>query len=63
LQEAEVDPEMVSVVGFSEGTTIVPKVAIDKVNNIVLMGVLAQKVKNIQLCGCLNKKTGVTGMI
>ena len=50
IQQPEVDPERVSVVGYSEGTTIVPRVAIDnpgKVNNIVLMGSIAQNFREV----------------
>ena len=39
--QPEVDPQRISVIGHSEGTVIVPRVAIDnasKVKNIVLMG-------------------------
>ena len=41
---------MITLVGHSEGTTIVPRVAIDnpgKVNNIVLMGALAQNISDL----------------
>ena len=50
IQQPEVAPERVSVVGYSEGTTIVPRVAIDnpgKVNNIVLMGSIAQNFREV----------------
>ena len=43
--QPEVDPQRISVIGHSEGTIIVPRVAIDnstKVNNIILMGTAAQ---------------------
>src|SRR5690606_31712206 len=39
--QPDVDPESISIVGHSEGTIIVPRIAIDnpdKVKNIVLMG-------------------------
>jgi hypothetical protein len=45
IQQQEVDANHVTLVGHSEGTTIAPRVAIDnpdKVNNIVLMGAVAQ---------------------
>ena len=45
IQQPEVDANHVTLVGHSEGTTIAPRVAIDnpdKVNNIVLMGAVAQ---------------------
>ena len=50
LQQPEVDANHVTLVGHSEGTTIVPRVAIDnpdKVDNIVLMGTLAQTLREI----------------
>ena len=40
IQQPEVDPEKVSIVGHNEGTFIAPRIAIDnpdKVDNIVLM--------------------------
>lgn len=45
IQQPEVDANKISFVGHSEGTMIVPRVAIDnpgKVDNIVLMGAIAQ---------------------
>ncbi|MDQ6863145.1 MAG: alpha/beta hydrolase [Thermoproteota archaeon] len=45
MQQPEVDPKSVSIVGYSEGTLIAPRVAIDnstKVKNIILMGALAR---------------------
>ena len=45
VQQPEVDPKRVSIIGHSEGTLYAPRVAIDnstKVNNIILMAVLAQ---------------------
>ena len=45
VQQPEVDPKRISIIGHSEGTVIAPTVAIDnsnRVNNIVLMGVVAQ---------------------
>jgi len=50
IQQPEVDANHVTLVGHSEGTTIVPRVAIDnpdKVDNIVLMGALAQNLREI----------------
>jgi pimeloyl-ACP methyl ester carboxylesterase len=50
IQQPEVDANHVTLVGHSEGTTIVPRVAIDNpdiVDNIVLMGVVAQNFSNI----------------
>ena len=46
IQQPEVDANHVTLVGHSEGTTIVPRVAIDnpdKVENIVLMGTVGPK--------------------
>jgi pimeloyl-ACP methyl ester carboxylesterase len=45
VQQPEVDPNRISIIGHSEGTLYAPRVAVDnstKVNNIILMGVLAQ---------------------
>lgn len=45
MQQPEVDNDKIAVLGHSEGTTLAPRVAIDnpdKVNDIVLMGTLAQ---------------------
>jgi uncharacterized protein len=45
IQQPEVEANRITVLGHSEGTTIAPRVAIDnpdKVENIVLMGTLAQ---------------------
>jgi len=45
IQQPEVDPKRISIIGQSEGTIITPRVAIDnptKVKNIVLMGTAAQ---------------------
>jgi uncharacterized protein len=45
IQQPEVDPEKISIIGHSEGTLYAPRVAIDnstKVKNIILMGILAQ---------------------
>ena len=45
MQQPEVDPKRISIIGHSEGTIIAPRVAIDnstKVKNIILMGALAQ---------------------
>jgi uncharacterized protein len=50
IQQPEVDANKVTLVGHSEGTIIVPRIAIDnpdKVNNIVLMGALAQNLTDI----------------
>jgi dienelactone hydrolase len=45
IQQPEVDPNRISIIGHSEGTLYAPRVAIDNstnVKNIILMGVLAQ---------------------
>ena len=45
IQQSEVDPERISLIGHSEGTLYAPRIAIDNsmnVKNIILMGVLAQ---------------------
>jgi uncharacterized protein len=50
IQQPEVDANKVTLVGHSEGTIIVPRIAIDnpdKVDNIVLMGALAQNLTDI----------------
>ncbi len=44
-EQPDIDPKNISLIGHSEGTIIVPRVAIDnptKVKNIVLMGAVAQ---------------------
>jgi uncharacterized protein len=50
IQQPEVDANKITVLGGSEGTVITPRVAIDnpdKVNNIVLMGALAESLHEI----------------
>jgi predicted esterase len=45
VQQPEVDPKRISIIGHSEGTLYAPRVAMDnstKVKNIVLMSTLAQ---------------------
>jgi len=57
VQQPEVDSNNVALVGHSEGTTIVPRVAInnpDIVDNIVLMGAVAQNL------GVINDFQGVS---
>ena len=49
-KQPEVDANKVTLVGHSEGTTIVPRIAIDnpdKIDNIVLMGAFAQNLTDI----------------
>ena len=51
MQQPEVDPKRISLVGHSEGTIIAPRVAIDnstKVKNIVLMGIAAQNALDLE---------------
>ena len=45
IQQPEVDPKRISIIGHSEGTLYAPRLAIDNstnVKNIILMAVLAQ---------------------
>jgi uncharacterized protein len=47
IQQPEVDPKRISIIGHSEGTLYAPRVAIDnstKVKNIILMGTVAQNI-------------------
>jgi dienelactone hydrolase len=48
--QPEVDPKRISILGHSEGTIIAPRVAIDnstKVKNVILMGTIAQNIRDI----------------
>ncbi len=50
IQQPEVDPKRISIIGHSEGTIIAPRVAIDnstKVKNIILMGTVAQNLRDL----------------
>jgi pimeloyl-ACP methyl ester carboxylesterase len=50
LKQPEVNSQKITLIGHSEGTTIIPRIAInnpDKVDNIVLMGTLAQSLLEI----------------
>ena len=50
MNQPEVDPNRITVLGHSEGTVISPRVAIDnpgKVKNIVLIGAAAQNISDI----------------
>lgn len=50
IKQPEVDSDEITIIGHSEGSTIAPRIAInnsDKVDNIVLMGTLAQNLKEI----------------
>jgi pimeloyl-ACP methyl ester carboxylesterase len=49
IQQPEVDPKRISLIGHSEGTIIAPRVAVDnptKVKNIVLLGAQAQSLRD-----------------
>jgi predicted esterase len=50
IQQPEVDSKRISIIGHSEGTIIAPRVAIDnstKVKNIILMGMVAQNLRDL----------------
>ena len=50
LQQPEVDKENITLLGISEGTTIAPRIAVerpDNVKNIVLMGAATQTLYDI----------------
>jgi uncharacterized protein len=50
IQQPEVDPQKISIIGHSEGTIYAPRVSIDnstKVNNIILMGTVAQNARDL----------------
>jgi uncharacterized protein len=50
IQQPEVDPKRISIIGHSEGTIYAPRVAIDnstKVKNIILMGTVAQNARDL----------------
>ena len=50
INQPEVDPKQITIIGHSEGTTIVPRVAIEnpsKVKNIVLMGAAANNTRDL----------------
>jgi uncharacterized protein len=50
IQQPEVDPKRVSIVGHSEGTIIAPRIAIDNSNNVknlILMGTIAQNLGDL----------------
>ncbi|MRN62092.1 MAG: alpha/beta fold hydrolase, partial [Nitrosopumilales archaeon] len=50
IQQPEVDPKRISMIGHSEGAIIAPTVAIDnstKVKNIILMGTPAQNLRDL----------------
>jgi alpha-beta hydrolase superfamily lysophospholipase len=51
VHQPEVDPKRISIIGHSEGTLYVPRVAVDnstRVHNIILMAVLAQNPLNVE---------------
>jgi uncharacterized protein len=50
IKQPEVDPNQITIIGHSEGTTIVPRIAIDnpsKVKNIVLLGAAANNTRDL----------------
>jgi uncharacterized protein len=50
IQQPEVDPKIISILGHSEGTIYAPRVAIDnstKVKNIILMGTVAKNLGDV----------------
>jgi uncharacterized protein len=50
IKQPEVDPTKITIIGHSEGTTIVPRIAIEnatKVRNIVLMGAAANNTRDL----------------
>ena len=50
IQQPEVVPERINIIGHSEGTIYAPRVAIDnstKVKNIILMGTVAQNLRDV----------------
>lgn len=50
-QQPEIDPKRISIIGHSEGTFIVPRIAINnstKVKNIILMGTVAQNTRELE---------------
>ena len=50
MQQPQVDNSKITILGHSEGTVLAPRIAIDnpdKVNNIVLMGTLAQNLTDL----------------
>jgi len=50
VQQPEVDPKRISIIGHSEGTAIAPRVAIDnstKYKDIILMGTVGQNLRDI----------------
>jgi uncharacterized protein len=58
LQQPEVDKENITLLGTSEGTTIAPRIAAerpDNVKNIVLMGAAAQTLYDIMYANLVNR--------
>ncbi len=50
IQQPEVDPKRINLIGHSEGTIYAPRIAIDnptKVKNIILMGTVAQNLARL----------------
>ena len=64
IQQPQVDPKRVSIVGYSEGTIIAPRVAIDNstnVKNVILMGTVAQNLRDILYYQYVNLPIQVLG--
>jgi pimeloyl-ACP methyl ester carboxylesterase len=58
LQQPEVDKENITLLGISEGTTIAPRIAAERpenVKNIVLMGAAAQTLYDIMYANLVNR--------
>ena len=50
IQQPEVDPKRISIIGHSEGTFIAPRITIDnstRIKNIILMGAVAQDARDL----------------
>ena len=50
IQQSEVDPKRITILGHSEGAIIAPRVAIDNstnVKNIILIGTVAQNFRDL----------------
>ena len=59
VQQLEVDPKRISIIGHSEGTIIAPRVGIDNstnVKNIILMGTVAQNLGDLLYYQVVNLK-------
>ena len=50
IQQPDVDPKRISIIGHSEGTFIAPRITIDnstRIKNIILMGAVAQDARDL----------------